>query len=470
MGGTRDQGASRLLVAVAVAMVAVSGTGAAVVATRTGRAGAKRSIAYPAREAGVPPLTATTAAPAASSSTSTVIPPTPFRSRLDAALGSAAGCVVVNDGPTAVYQRDATQSFAPASTQKLLVAAAALAILGPDYRFTTTVVSTAAPHDGSVGGLWLVGGGDALLASPEFAAHVAQDAPAEGLPLTPLASLADSLTAAGVRLVAGPVHGDASRYHDAPFLPTWSPTYRVEQDVGVLSALTLNEGVQQWKPSTKLTPDPAAFAASELGRLLVARGVAVSAAFDDQAAPSGAVVLAQVTSAPLSQIVSAMLRASDNLIAELLVRELDRHAGRSGTTAGGVQIVMQKDAQLGLPLSGVHLVDGSGLDAGDRATCAALLASMDLGARPGFQAIAAGLAVAGVSGTLVHRFVGTALAGRLAAKTGWIDNVAGMVGRLQLPGRPATRFALLVNQPMRYVDALAIENRFVNALATYPGG
>jgi D-alanyl-D-alanine carboxypeptidase/D-alanyl-D-alanine-endopeptidase (penicillin-binding protein 4) len=470
MGGTREQGASRLLVAAAAAIVAVSGTAAAVVATRTGNAGAKRSSAYPARAPDVPPLTATTSAPATSSSASTVLPASPFRSRLDAALGPSPGCAVVNDGPTAVYQRDATQSFAPASTQKLLVAAAALAILGPDHRLTTTVVSTAAPHDGSVGGLWLVGGGDALLASPEFAAHVAKDAPADGLPLTPLATLADALTATGIRLIAGPVHGDASRYHDAPFLPSWSPTYRVEQDVGVLSALTLNEGIQQWKPTSKLTPDPAAFAASELGRLLVGRGVAVGGPSDDQAAPAGAVVLAQVTSAPLSEIVSAMLRASDNLIAELLVRELDRHAGGAGTTAGGLHIVVQKDAQLGLPLSGVHLVDGSGLDAGDRATCAALLASMDLGARPGFQAITAGLAVAGVSGTLVHRFVGTALAGHLAAKTGWIDNVAGMVGRLQLPGRPAIRFALLVNQPLRYVDALAIENRFVNALATYPGG
>jgi len=470
MGGARERGASRLLVAIVIAMVSVSGTGAAVLATRAGSGGTKHPVAHPA---GAAPEPSTAASPPSSPGPApTLAAPSPpaFASRLDAALGPAAGCVLIDDGTAGVYRRNATQPFAPASTQKLLVATAALAILGPDYRFTTAVVSSAPPRDGSVGGLWLVGGGDALLASPEFAAHVAQDARADGLPLTPLGSLADSLASAGVRLVAGPVHGDASRYRDVAFLPTWSPTYRVEQDVGVLSALTLNEGLQQWKPSSKLAPDPPAFAASELGRLLVAHGVPVGGPFDDQAAPAGAVVLAQVSSAPLGQIVSAMLRASDNLIAELLVRELDRQAGGAGTTAGGVQVVMRKDAQLGLPLAGVRLVDGSGLAGGDRATCAALLAAMDLGARAGFEAITAGLAVAGVSGTMVHRFAGTLLAGHLAAKTGWIDNVAGMAGRLQLPGRPALRFALLVNQPMRYSDALAIENRFLDALATYPGG
>jgi D-alanyl-D-alanine carboxypeptidase/D-alanyl-D-alanine-endopeptidase (penicillin-binding protein 4) len=314
--------------------------------------------------------------------------------------------------------------------------------------------------------LWLVGGGDGLLSSPEFIAHVATDARADGLPLTPLASLAASLVAAGIQSVAGPIHGDATRYHDAGFLPTWNPTYRTEQDIGVLSALTLNEGLQQWKPVSKLALDPAAFAASELGRLLAGRGVAVAGPYDDQPLPAGGVILARVSSAPLGQIVSAMLRASDNLLAELLVREIDRHAGGSGMTSGGIRIVLQKDAQLGLPLAGVQLVDGSGLDAADRATCSSLLAALNLGARPGFAAITDGLAVAGQSGTLVHRFTGTALAGRLAAKTGWIDNVAGMVGRLDLPGRPVLSFAFLINQPMPYVNAVAIEDRFITALAS----
>jgi D-alanyl-D-alanine carboxypeptidase/D-alanyl-D-alanine-endopeptidase (penicillin-binding protein 4) len=163
-----------------------------------------------------------------------------------------------------------------------------------------------------------------------------------------------------------------------------------------------------------------------------------------------------------------MLRTSDNLVAELMVRELDRHGGGQGTTAGGVRIVLQEAAALGLPVGGAHLNDGSGLDTGNRATCPLLLAAMDLGSRSGFDAIRSGLAVAGQPGTLVNRFAGTAMTGHLAAKTGWLDNIAGMVGRLSLPGRPVVRFSLLVNQPMHYPDAVAIEDRVVGALAAYP--
>ena len=89
----------------------------------------------------------------------------------------------------------------------------------------------------------------------------------------------------------------------------------------------------------KLAPDPPTLAASELARLLVVRHVA-AAAGPDATAPAGAAVVAQLASAPLSQIVDAMLRASDNLIAEMLVRELDRAEGGTGTTAGGLAVVL----------------------------------------------------------------------------------------------------------------------------------
>lgn len=454
---------ARPLIAV-VAAVAALAAGTAVVLARHGSHAARRVAASAERPASIG---ASTTMHDTAGVTAATVPPSAFGSRVDGAVGTTTGCAVVDDGTTTVYSRNGAASFAPASTQKLLVAAAALSLLGPAYRFTTSAVAPAPPQDGTVTALWLVGGGDGLLSSPEFIAHVATDARADGLPLTPLATLAASLAASGVRAVDGPIHGDASRYRDAAFLPTWNPTYHTEQDIGLLSALTLNEGLQQWKPVSKLAADPAAFAASELGRLLVGRGVSVAGPFDDGTAPPGGAVVAQVSSAPLSQIISAMLRASDNLIAELLVRELDRHAGGAGTTAGGTRLVLETDARLGLPLAGVHLIDGSGLDDGDRATCTALLAAMDLGGRSGFSAIGDGLAVAGQSGTLVHRFVGTSLAGRLAAKTGWIDNVAGMVGRLQVPAGRTLRFALLVNQPMHYVDAVAIEDHFLDALMSY---
>jgi D-alanyl-D-alanine carboxypeptidase len=89
-----------------------------------------------------------------------------------------------------------------------------------------------------------------------------------------------------------------------------------------------------------------------------------------------------------------------------------------------------------------------------------------MGDSPGFSAISNGLAVAGRSGTLVHRFGGSPLAGHLAAKTGSIDCAVSMVGRLDL--RAPLRFALIVNGPCNYDAAIAYEDRVANALATYP--
>jgi D-alanyl-D-alanine carboxypeptidase/D-alanyl-D-alanine-endopeptidase (penicillin-binding protein 4) len=250
------------------------------------------------------------------------------------------------------------------------------------------------------------------------------------------------------------------------WLPAWPQLYRQEQDIGSLSALTVNEGIAQLKPVITLAQDPPATTAAALGGLLGGRHVA-AAGSTDATAPAGAVVVAQVSSAPLSQIVQAMLRASDNLIAELLVRELDRHAGGRGTTAGGLAVVLGQEATLGVPTAAAHLDDGSGLAPTDRASCSLLLAALDLADRPSLQLIGQGLAVAGQSGTLVHRFVGTPLAGKLQAKTGSIVDVAGMVGFLNV-SRPV-RFALLINQPGTSGALATKVDQIVATIATYPG-
>lgn len=386
--------------------------------------------------------------------------------RLDAVMAGTTGCLIAADGPLPLYSHLSQGSFAPASTEKLLVAAAALSLLGPDYRFQTTVVAQSAPRGGQVANLWLVGSGDPLLATPEFAVYTAGQPRVRGYPFTPMSSLVDAIVAAGITSVPGGVHGDDSYFEKLRWLPAWPALYQRDLEIGALSALTVNEGIALVKPIIKLTDDPARLASSELARLLGGRHVAAVGGADGTA-PAQSVVVARVASAPLSQIVQAMLRASDNLIAELLVRALDRAAGGSGTTVGGLTVVVRQAAGLGLPVNNLHLDDGSGLAPTDRVSCVLLLAALDLASRPGLEAIRQGLAVAGQSGTLVQRFIGTPVAGRLAAKTGSIQNVAGLVGILNIT-RPV-RFALLINQPDTDTQLLAKEDQVVAALATYPG-
>jgi D-alanyl-D-alanine carboxypeptidase/D-alanyl-D-alanine-endopeptidase (penicillin-binding protein 4) len=463
---------SRLLKILAVTLISL--VVAATVAILVSRAGSRRATAGPvsrAVRAPAPTSTAPARAPATTAeATTTTVPPAvaQLSARLDATLAGTNACLVVTDGATPLYLHQPDAPLAPASTQKLLVAAVALRVLGPDFRFVTQVLAPGPPVAGRVDALWLVGGGDPLLATPEYIVSQAGRKRVSGYPWTPLAALADAVTAAGITNVPGGIRGDDSRYDRLRFLPAWPKSYLQDPEVGNLTALALNEGFELTQPKTTLAADPPAFASSELGRLLVARRAAVGPSGIDQAPPAGATVVAQVESAPLSQIVEAMLEASDNLIAELLVRELDHQAGGTGTTAGGTASVLQQAALLGVPTAGAVMLDGSGLAPGDRATCLELLDALDLGAQPSFEPITAGLAVAGQTGTLAARYVRTPIAGKLRAKTGSIDNAGGMVGILDVT-RPI-QFAFLDNQPMSDSALLAKEDQVVAALATYPSG
>ena len=403
-------------------------------------------------------MTTTTAAP--------VFPPTPMGTALDQVMFNTNSCLVVRDATThkVIYDHNGSVPFAPASTQKLLVAAAALDRLGPDYRFVTSLVSESAPVGGQVGNLWLVGGGDPLLATAEYATHLAQRPATAAYATTPISALADALVAKGVRSVRNGVHADDSRYSTLRYLPTWVPNLNQgEFDVGPIGALEVDQGLDSWGPA-KITADPAAHGAGVVARLLAERGVA-AAPGGDSTAPAGAVVLARIPSVPLAQIVTAMLQGSDNQIAEMLVRELDRKAGGSGTTAGGVAQVMAAAARLGLPVSGLSMVDGSGLSPTNRVTCRTLLGALELGDTARLSALTAALPVAGVSGLMYDFFRGTPLAGRLAAKGGYITGVAGLVGRLS-GGATPVHFAFVSNGDLPFGVGLGMEKHIVEALAT----
>lgn len=388
--------------------------------------------------------------------------------KLDGDLTGTDSCLdVTNAAGQVVYQHQPVAPLIPASTQKLVVAEAALAILGPDYHFVTSVVAPAPPVDGQVAALWLEGSGDPLLATPGFIASETGRVRMAGYPWTPLSTLANALVADGIKLVPGGIRGDASYESGPGFLPVWPASYQEQEQIGVLSALSVDEGQVTTPGHSSMAPDPPTNAASQLARLLQLQGLPVGS-MPDQTAPPGSVILATVSSAPLGQIVEAMLRASDDWIAELLVRAIDKEVGGMGTTTGGVSVVMNTVARLGIPLSSVHMDDGSGLSRTDRATCQELLAALALGATPAYAPVQAGLAVAGQTGTLADRYNRTPIAGKLLAKTGSLDGVAGMVGEIAV-GAPL-QFAYLDNDNVSVTVLYDREDAVVDALAAYPGG
>src|SRR5206468_4167582 len=126
------------------------------------------------------------------------------------------------------------------------------------------------------------------------------------------------------------------------------------------------------------------------------------------------------------ELVDDMLLNSDNTTAELLLRELGLRVRGAGTTDAGRGVVVDTLNQLGLPTSGVDVLDGSGLAHGDRVTCRLLVAILD--SAPSRALITRGLPIAAQTGTLYKRFLATPVAGHLRAKTGSVTGVAGLAG------------------------------------------
>lgn len=387
--------------------------------------------------------------------------------RLEPVRHADPGCILVTQGHTLLYQSNATEPFSPGSTQKLLIAAAALKVLGPNYTFTTKVMAPAAPVNGVVSSLWLVGGGDPLLEEPAYNAWRNEDPRYRGDPFTDIDTLA-SLVHAKVNTVTGALHGDDLRYDAMRTSPYWTPGEE-DGNVNPLSALTLDDDYAYWLEGPSIVPaSPALNAADAFADLLHAKGIRGSDNPNgpDEPPPPGSVVIASIHSPPLSQIIGAMLRPSDNQIAEMLVKELGYQDSGVGTTAAGLKVVRSVDTGLGIPWTGTVMYDGSGLSHDDRTTCRALLAAFYLGDKPGFSELRDGLSVGGVDGTMAYRFTTPPLDGHIRAKTGSIDGVVGMVGEIDV-GKPV-RFAIVFNQAAPDYVLYDDEDNVVSALAPYP--
>lgn len=369
------------------------------------------------------------------------------------------GCLRATARGRVLYEVNPGAAVAPASVTKLFTAAAALRVLGPDRRFRTTVRSVSPPVQGVVAGdLWLVGGGDPVLGTDAWAAQLSAD-----LRLyTSLDQLADRVVAAGVRRIDGRVLGDESRFDADRYVDTWPNRLIADGEVGPLSALTVNDGFgTSGHPSVPFS-DPPADAARLLVELLAGRGVTIAGAAGAGVAPVASVEVAGIDSAAAAELVHAMLRDSDNGTAELLVKELGRQRRGAGTTAAGTDVITETLAAAGVGLDGVIVADGSGLSDAARLTCRSLTTLL----ANETEAFTGRLSVAGRDGTLARRFLGTAAAGRLRAKTGTLDGTAGLAGYVDTVDGTTVEFAYIINGLAAGEPGRALQDRLGAALAT----
>ncbi|MET8169973.1 D-alanyl-D-alanine carboxypeptidase/D-alanyl-D-alanine-endopeptidase [Streptomyces sp. NPDC005329] len=368
----------------------------------------------------------------------------------DPALGARRTAVVVDVATgKRLYGFGADEALTPASTTKIATALAALSAMGGEHRLTTRAALEPDTRE-----VVLVGGGDPTLTAR---------ADAEGW--ADLRALAGSTAAALKKRGLTQV---TLSYDTTLFAGSQVHPIGVNPNLAPVTALSVDEGRTDDSTSgpTARVGDPAADATRKFAEFLKAAGIKTSAPGLSKAT-TRAQTLATVSSPPLSVLVERMLTNSDNDIAEALARQTAVATGVRADFAGAGKAVRAQLKKLGLPLAGVRIKDGSGLDREDRLTAnllTALLVKAGDAGRPDLRPVLTGLPVAGFTGTLTSRYTEGA-AGVVRAKTGTLTGVNTLAGTVVDQDGRLLAFALLAADTTDPAAAQAALDRAATALA-----
>jgi serine-type D-Ala-D-Ala carboxypeptidase/endopeptidase (penicillin-binding protein 4) len=355
-----------------------------------------------------------------------------------------------------LYTRDADTPAVPASTTKIATAIAALHAIGPDERWTTTVVRGAQADE-----VVLVGGGD-----PTLTEENDPEAPPQR---AALAELAADTAAALAEDEVGEVQGayDDSRYSGSTTGPGWRPNYVTEGSVAPVHALMVDGA--RVDPDRRYGPredDPPLAAAEAFAERLEAEGVQVDGDPQEVDGSGGdatplaeATVLAEAESPAIASLVETMMIESENNVAEALAFAVAEARGGEPEFAEAGPAVRDVLAELGV--EGVEVDDGSGLSVNNEISAETLVDMLLLAGEPEHAALRytlTGLPVAHFNGTLTDRYApqssAASGAGWIRAKTGTLSGVSTLAGLAADPDGRLVVFAFMANNPMAAGAAL----------------
>lgn len=403
-----------------------------------------------------------------------------------------------------LYTRNADKLFVPASNMKLVTGAVALAQLGAEYRWTTTLLARGRVRNGVLeGDLVVRGTGD-----PSISTRM------RGNAVDPLRGLADSLRAHGITRVRGRVVAAPSPFTDSPLGYGWAwDDLDAPYSAGV-DALMLNDGfsevvvragarvgelaramsrpvarypgltvqattvarpvssIADTSRSTRLTVahDPTQNGVVVAGTIVLGDSALLQVAYRDQPAAflaglretlrgSGITIddrrtdstarldsLVAMRSPALREVLRYYEKDSQNQIGELLFKTVALAATGVGRADSAQQVVSRQLLSWGAAADGFAVRDGSGLSRHNFVTPRTLVRVLDaMRLHPDFRVFHDALPVAGVDGTLATRMRGTPAQGKVHAKTGYLDKARTLSGYVTTADGRTLMFSAMCN-------------------------
>jgi D-alanyl-D-alanine carboxypeptidase/D-alanyl-D-alanine-endopeptidase (penicillin-binding protein 4) len=411
------------------------------------------------------------------------------------------------DNGERLYELNAGKLMMPASNMKIVTLAAAAETLGWDFRFTTTLETSASIDNGVLqGDLFIRSNGDPTINTRQGRGELV------------LAEWAEALRAAGIGEIRGRIIGDDQAFDEQGVGPGWSWDYLEAGYAAPSGALQFNENtapltiapsamagepaIVRLPAGTGLTlvshaitgpagseetitygrridgavievsgaipaggkelrrnvavANPTLYLAQSVKDALVARGIGVTgdaADLDDVAAElvasagSDRRVLATTASPPLREIATVLMKVSQNLYAETFLKAVGASRNGLGTTQGGRAVVRQTLTSWGIPADSYVNADGSGLSRYNYLAPNMVTAVLERMYRDAKHkdAFIATLPVAGTDGTISSRMRRTRAEANAVAKTGSIANVRSLSGFVRTRDGEMLVFSILAN-------------------------
>ncbi len=482
--------------------------------------------------AALPPSVAPATSPSTPPPSNPTERPAWLKARLDGILTSPALAgskvsVMVLDAESGkpIYSRNEKNGLNVASNVKLVTSAAALALLGPEFRWKTAVLALPAeggralnPAGELQGDLFLRASGDPTLTTQD------------------LAELASELGAIGLRKVHGGLLVDASAFDSATVGPSYdekddSAAFRAPSSAASLNgnavAVTITPGPSAGAPARVVLDPPSAnlvlagrvttaakgpaapivqtsdagngqtrvtvsgrillgseprivlrriiqpdlFLGQTFKQILQKRGISIDKPVRVAAAPKdGLRTLATHDSPTLAVVVHELGKRSNNFVAEQVLRTLGGEVmGRPGTWQKGLDAVARYLEGMGIGKASYTMRNGSGLYDSNRFS-AEQIATVIRSAMRDFRIsgeFLASLAVSGADGTLANRMTGSAAERYVRAKTGTLAKVSCLSGVAGAPGQKPLVFSLLMNDVRSPVEARALQDQVTELLVGF---